>query len=312
VPEKPLMTSTGVYPLDLKFMGRGNAIAAYLFPHPHGAALIECGPGSTEEALLAGLAAHGFSVSDVTDVLLTHIHLDHAGAAGWLARQGARIHVHRVGAPHMLNPEKLLSSAQRIYGDMMDKLWGEFLSVPEERLSIVHDGDVIELEGLRFCAVETLGHANHHFAYLHEGTCFCGDVGGVRMPGVRFIRLPVPPPELNLELWRESIRRLKKEYASGAFQRIAPTHFGIFDDAGWHLTAVERALDELDDWITEVMPPDPPLEQLNTAFLDWSEARAIREGLKPETIRTYELVNPSWMAAAGIQRYWKKHRVEGE
>src|SRR5512135_1743102 len=123
------MAKTDVITLDLNFQGKTQAIAAYLVRHSGGAILIESGPGSTRAALQAGLAANGLSVSDITHVLLTHIHLDHAGAAGWLARQGAEIYVHPVGAPHLLNPGKLLASAGRIYGDKMETLWGEFLPV---------------------------------------------------------------------------------------------------------------------------------------------------------------------------------------
>src|SRR4030042_4609731 len=125
-----------VVTIDLKFMGRANAIAAYLIPHRRGAVLVECGPGSTTTALEVGLSENGFHAEDITDVLLTHIHLDHAGAAGWLARRGARIHVHSAGAPHLLDPEKLLSSAKRIYGDMMDRLWGDFLPVQAGQLNV--------------------------------------------------------------------------------------------------------------------------------------------------------------------------------
>src|SRR5512138_3911278 len=133
------MAKTGVLTLDLNFQGRPYAIASYLIRTGDAVVLIESGPGSTLAGLEAGLAAEGLSPRDVTHVLLTHIHLDHAGAAGWLARQGAQIYVHPVGAPHMLHPEKLLASATRIYGDRMDSLWGEFLPVPEEKLVILQD-----------------------------------------------------------------------------------------------------------------------------------------------------------------------------
>ncbi len=117
--------------LDLNFQGNAGIIAAYLIPHAHGAVLIESGPGSTIPALIKALAKHGFSPNDITDVLLTHIHLDHAGAAGWLAQQGARIHVHEIGAPHMINPAKLLASARRIYLENMERLWGEDRETPQ-------------------------------------------------------------------------------------------------------------------------------------------------------------------------------------
>jgi glyoxylase-like metal-dependent hydrolase (beta-lactamase superfamily II) len=292
--------------LDLNFLGFAGAIAVYLIPHAHGVVLIECGPGSTNEALVSGLQAYGLKVGDISDVLLTHIHLDHAGAAGWLARQGARIHVHPVGAPHLLNPEKLLSSARRIYGDSMQTLWGDVFPVPDERLQIHLDDEIIEIEGLRFRALDTPGHAYHHFAYLYEDVCFSGDIGGVRVGGVRHVRLPMPPPEFNLELWRESIHKLQAEYARGGFRRIAPTHFGTFDDPGWHLKAVDQALDDVEGWILHVMPTNPSPDELKDLFIQWTEERSLRYGLEPGLLGPFEAVNPSWMSAYGIHRYWHK------
>src|SRR5512138_996975 len=142
---------TEVHTLDLSFLGIPHVIASYLFKHSQGAILIESGPGSTLEGLRTALAAHDLTVHDITDVLLTHIHLDHAGAAGWLARhgnggRGARIYVHPNGAPHLLNPEKLLNSAQRIYGDMRDTLWGESLAVPEDRLIVLQDQQEVVID----------------------------------------------------------------------------------------------------------------------------------------------------------------------
>jgi glyoxylase-like metal-dependent hydrolase (beta-lactamase superfamily II) len=285
-------------------MGIPGTIAAYLIPHRHGAALVECGPGSTVPGLRAALHALGLTPGDISDVLLTHIHLDHAGAAGWLAQQGAHIHVHAVGAPHLLNPDKLLASATRIYGDMMETLWGEFLPVPPERLTAHSDGDAIAVEDLCFRAVDTPGHAYHHFAYLYEDICFSGDIGGVRMAGTRHLRVPMPPPEFHLEKWRESLERLKGE----KFARLAPTHFGIFTDPDWHLQALSRALDEIEDWMEKVMPANPQTEQLNEAFMEWTRARSLSEGLDPGLLDLYEAANPSWMSTHGIQRYWNKHR----
>jgi glyoxylase-like metal-dependent hydrolase (beta-lactamase superfamily II) len=189
-----------IYTIDLKFGGRSSLIAAYLVIHDQGAILVETGPGSTLLALEAGLRSHGISVHNVTDVLVTHIHLDHAGASGWLARQGARIHVHANGAPHLANPEKLLSSAARIYGDAMQTLWGEFLPVPEDRIVVAEDGETIQIHGLEFRPLDTPGHATHHIAYIFQDVCFTGDIGGVRMAGTHYLRLPMPPPEFNLEL----------------------------------------------------------------------------------------------------------------
>lgn len=300
------MLTKKLYTLDLNFMGFPGTIASYLIPHAHGAVLVECGPSSTLHALRAGLSDHGFSASDVTDVLLTHIHLDHAGAAGWLARQGARIHVHPAGAPHLRNPEKLLASAGRIYGNSMQTLWGEFLPVPEKCLSVPQNGDDIEIGELRFHAVDTPGHADHHYVYLFDDLCFSGDIGGVRLAGLNHLRLPMPPPDLHLGKWRESVRLLSEL----PIQRIAPTHFGIYDDAGWHLNALGKALSDIEAWIEAIMPSDPSIEKLNERFIDWSRRRSLEEGVPPEMIDYYETANPSWMSSYGIQRYWKKFRSD--
>ena len=299
------MTKSNIQTIDLKFQGLEGSIAVYLIPHKGGAVLIESGPGSTQTSLIAGLAKYGFQPKDITDVLLTHIHLDHAGAAGWLSRQGARIHVHPVGAPHLLNPEKLLSSARRIYGDMMDSLWGQFLPVIPENLSVPKDGQAVEINGLSFLPVDTPGHAFHHYAYIFEDICFSGDIGGIRLGGIPHIRIPMPPPELHLEKWRESLEKLRKL----KFSRIAPTHFGIYDDAEWHLNALEGAIDEAEQWIERVMPLNPSLDELRKNFVEWTKQLNLEQGLDSMQIKLHEAANPSFMSADGIHRYWHKFRL---
>jgi glyoxylase-like metal-dependent hydrolase (beta-lactamase superfamily II) len=271
--------------------------------------LIESGPGSTLPGLEAGLAKEGLSPQDVTHVLLTHIHLDHAGAAGWLARQGAEIYVHPVGAPHMINPEKLLASATRIYGDRMESLWGEFLPVPEEKLVVPRDREEIKIGNLRFTPINTPGHAEHHYAYLFEDICFSGDVGGVRIPGYQYLRVPMPPPELHLERWHESIRRLQKE----KFARIAPTHFGIYDDPEWQLREVEKGLDDAERWLEQTMSEDPsiPIEALRQSFTEWMVEQATEIGLSEDVINAFTVANPPGMSADGLLRYWKKVKNAG-
>lgn len=301
------MASSRVVTLDLNFQGRPHAIAAYLIRHADGAILIESGPGSTLSALEAGLAKEGLSSRGVTHVLLTHIHLDHAGAAGWLARQGAEIYVHPVGAPHMLDPEKLLASAARIYGDRMESLWGEFLPVPQSQLKVPKDAEAIEIGNLEFIPINTPGHAEHHYSYLFEDVLFSGDVGGVRIPGYRYLRVPMPPPELHIERWRESLARLRRE----KFTRIAPTHFGIFDDPAWHLGEVEKGLVSAARWLEEVMPSEPSLEEMRQRFTDWMMEEGRKIGLDEEVMAVYELANPPGMSADGLLRYWKKFRNAG-
>lgn len=303
-----LTKKDGVLTLDLNFMGISGAIACYLIPHAGGAILIECGPGSTVTVLQEVIKNEGYSVKDISDVFLTHIHLDHAGAAGWLARQGARIHVHPVGAPHMLNPEKLLSSAERIYGELMGILWGEFLPVPENQLHILEDQEIVEINGLHIQALDTPGHARHHYAYLYRDICFSGDIAGVRLLGPRHLVVPMPPPEFQLEDWRNSVIKLRSQYDQGKFRRIAPTHFGIFEDAGWHLEQMERTLDEIDAWIDKVLPDDPSIEVLSQRFILWAQGRYHQAGLDDSLVEAYEAANPSWMSPYGIQRYWNKIR----
>lgn len=301
------MAQTRIVALDLNFLGRPQVIASYLIRDSDSVVLVESGPGSTLTQLQAGLAAEGLSARDVTHVLLTHIHLDHAGAAGWLAAQGAEIYVHPVGAPHMLNPEKLLASATRIYGDRMDYLWGEFLPVPENKLHVATDGEAIKIGNLEFIPHNTPGHAEHHFAYQFEDLIFCGDVGGVRIPGYQYLRVPMPPPELHIERWRESIAKLRALDPA----RLAPTHFGIYNNVTWHLNELEKGLDSAERWLEQAMVGEPPIEELRANFTNWVLEEGKSIGLSEETVKAYEAANPPGMSADGLLRYWKKVRGGG-
>ncbi len=295
-----------VHTLDLNFLDRHDAIAAYLIPHSEGAVLVESGPGSTINGLKKGLEKHGLTVSDVTHVLLTHIHLDHAGASGWLAQQGAQVCVHPVGARHMLNPEKLISSATRIYKENMDRLWGEFLAVPEDNLIIAEDGQEITVGDLKITAIHTPGHAEHHISWgVKEDIVFPGDIGGVRMPGYDYVRLPLVPPELHLEKWHESLEKL----LAMNFKRIAPTHFSVYDDAEKHLRSAIAAVDSTSRWLDEVMPSEPSIEELGQKVVAWMLEEAEAEGVSEETLKIYEIANPLHMASTGLARYWRKYRA---
>lgn len=299
------MAKTTVQLIDLDFQGHATAMAVYAVPHADGIALVESGPGSTVPALERGLAALGYGLRDVSHVLLTHIHLDHAGAAGFLASQGAQVFVHPNGAPHLLNPEKLIASATRIYGDRMHRLWGDFLPVPPEKLTILQDGDRVSLGGgLEALALDTPGHAEHHLSYFVDGYCFTGDVGGIRISAFPYLRLPFVPPELHLEKWHASIDKLQALNV----RQVAPTHFGIFDDPAWHFEAIHRVLDDVESWLVEVMPADPPIEELRSKFVDWMEEQGRAIGLPEDVRQAYALANPLGMSADGLQRYWRKFR----
>jgi glyoxylase-like metal-dependent hydrolase (beta-lactamase superfamily II) len=294
-----------VLTLDAQFQNKQGIIAVYAIPHASGIILVDCGPSSTLSAIRAALAARGFAPQQVTDVLLTHIHLDHAGAAGWWAQQGARIHVHPVGAPHLANPEKLLASAQRIYGDDMERLWGAFLPVPPERLLPHQDNEVIAIGGRNLTAWNTPGHAEHHFAYCFEDVCFSGDVGGVRVGGLNHVRPPTPPPELDLEKWRASIQRLR----DAKFRFIAPTHFGMYDDKDAHLDMLVRTLDKLEAWLVREMEHAPTQEQFRADFAALLEQLSRAEGYTRAQVAAYGDAAGSDMSADGVYRYWKKFRA---
>jgi glyoxylase-like metal-dependent hydrolase (beta-lactamase superfamily II) len=294
-----------VISLDIRLSGLKNAIAAYFIPYSGGVVLIDPGPGSTLETLKSSLADYHLEPENVTHVLLTHIHLDHAGATGWLAGKGAQIHVHPVGAPHMLNPEKLLASARRIYGDQLEKTWGDFLPVPVTNLKEVRDGEEIVIGELHISALYTPGHAEHHIAYVYQNTCFCGDVGGVRKPGRRYVRLPFVPPETHLGKWHSSLKRIM----TIGCRSIALTHFGIYDDAPAHLDLASHCLDEIENWLELVMPEIPDVETLQERYITWLHERGRLLGLDEETLTSYDYASPAQMGASGLFRYWHKVRM---
>ena len=301
------MAKTSVITLDLNFQGKSQAIASYLIQSGDAVVLVECGPGSSLQGLEAALRVNGLSTKDVTHLLLTHIHLDHAGAAGWFSRQGTQIYVHPFGATHLLNPEKLLASATRIYGDRMESLWGEFLPVVPEQLHILEDGQDVQVGNLHITALYAPGHAVHHCVYLYDEICFTGDVGGVRIPGYLYLQVPMPPPDLHIGRWRDTLVHLR----GLKFKYIAPTHFGIFDDPEWHLQEVEKGLDAAERWMEATMPANPSEEELRASFTVWMEAEGKSQGLIPGVVKSYQLANPLGMSADGLARYWRKTRTVG-
>ena len=297
--------------LDTHFQGMPQVTAVYLLIGPDGPVLVESGPGSTLPAVLDALAGHGFGADDVRAVLLTHIHLDHAGAAGWWARQGAQIYVHHVGAPHLIDPAKLLASATRIYGDNMGPLWGEMLAAPAERVTALYDGDTVEAGGLTFTALDTPGHAYHHHAYRvsdgHGGAIlFTGDAAGVSLPHIGVVDLPAPPPEFHLETWLATLARLEAERSSATVHTFYPTHYGPVTDVHGHLTALRTLMIDAVAYVAERAHAGVEREQLLADYVGWNRERAAALHLSPTIIRSYELANPLFMSVDGILRYLRK------
>ncbi len=197
--------------IDLNTQNIPQTTAAYLVIGPEGAVLVDTGPASTKDRLAQQLGKHGYTFSDIKHVLLTHIHLDHSGAAGWLARAGAQLYVHDVGVPHLVDPSILLNSAGQIYGDRMDALWGETVAAPAERVTAVTDNEIIRVAGLEFIALDTPGHAWHHHTFRLGKIGFTGDAAGIHLPGFGIINLPAPPPAFKLDVWHKTLDRLENE-----------------------------------------------------------------------------------------------------
>ena len=294
-----------LYTLDLNFQSIPQTIAAYLLVGPEGPVLVETGPGSTLPGLQAELAKHGYKPADVRHVFVTHIHLDHAGAAGWWAQQGAQIYVHPFGAPHLINPARLLNSALRIYGDRMDTLWGDFLPAPADKVTEVHDGQIIEAAGLQFKVIETPGHARHHHAYRVGDIAFTGDVAGIRLPSTSFVDVPAPPPEFELTVWQETIDRLLKE----ELQTIYPTHFGPITAVYEHFTLLRGLLEETAVFVKSQMDSGVDRDSLVKLYNQWNRQRARESGISETAIHQYETANPWYMSVDGIIRYWRKRET---
>ena len=292
--------------VDLHFRGRPEIIGVNVLELADGIALVDPGPEARLSALRAGLAAMGHTLDDVRAVLLTHIHLDHATAAGAIVREapGATVYVHAVGAPHMADPARLLASAGRIYGDAMATLWGDFLPVPRASLRVVDEGDVVALGGRRLEVAYVPGHASHHVAYYEAatGTAWVGDVGGIRIGSGP--ALPVtPPPDIDVEAWKTSMERVM----AWAPERIVATHFGPYADAREHFDALSEGLDAWAGWVRGSLGGGGARDDAGRArdFAAWVVAGL--GGVVPEELvdlyATASGFPDSWW---GLARYWRK------
>ncbi len=274
--------------IDLMHLGRERVIGCWQV----GDVLIDPGPTSGLPTLLEALEGQ-----EPRALLLTHIHLDHAGASGALVRRwpGLEVYVHSRGARHMVDPSRLVLSAKRLYGDNMDRFWGEMIPVPERNLRVIDDGDQL-LDG-RFLVAYTPGHAWHHVSYLHEGTAFVGDVGGVRIPHSSLTIPPTPPPDIDLEAWHRSIELL----AGWAPERLAMTHFGESTDVEGQL---EELGERLDAWVALVR------DRGEEAFLAHVRAE-IERCAGPDLLPAYTLAAEPEQMYSGLERYLQK-RAEAD
>lgn len=298
-----------VHLIDTCHGGYPGTVGVYLLPGEGGSfALIETGPSSTLTTLEEGIHAAGFAPEALTDIVLTHIHFDHAGAAGTLARQyGANVYVHERGAPHLAAPNKLIASATRIYGDQMETLWGPIEPVPEAQLHALSGGERLSVLGHRLEPIYTPGHASHHLAFLLDGdSLFTGDAAAIRLPGSSVVRPALPPPEVNLELWAEGLERMRAAQA----ERLLLTHFGAVENVSEHLDQVAEHNRLWADDVLLGMQKGEDDDALEACIAQLSRTELEADGASPEVIERHRVTSNDEMTIMGLKRYWRKHHPE--
>ena len=290
-----------IHILNLGFRGLDTTIAAFLMDTGDGLALVETGPHSTVHNLEAEVKAAGFDPKDIKHVFLTHIHLDHAGAAWYFAERGATIYLHPFGQRHMADPSKLMSSARMIYQDKMDELWGEMHPIPVEQLHTVDDEVEITIGNITFKSWHTPGHAVHHIAWQVGDIVITGDVAGCRINNGPVIP-PCPPPDINIEDWKNSIDKILTLQPT----KMYLTHFGIVTDIEPHMQELKNRLDSWANWIKPHWEAGKKPQEVVADFSKFVRDDLISTGTSEEDAMAYETANPSWMSVAGLMRYWKK------
>ena len=291
--------------IDLEHAGRRQSVAAWVLETGDGPVVVDPGPASTLPRLRAGLAERGRSVADLAAVLLTHIHLDHAGGSGTLARENPRlrVYVHEAGAPHVVDPSKLLASATRLYGARMDELWGEVAPVPAERLSALKGGERLTLGGRTIEVAYTPGHAWHHVSYFEpaSGTAFVGDTAGLRTPGMPWVLPVTPPPDFDLTAWLASIDRILEWDPA----RIALTHYGAWPNPRAHFDALREGLVSWAGFARDILDAGGSDPEQTAAFVARLEAWA--RGKFPDDQAGRFLAGAAPEACwNGLARYWRK------
>lgn len=307
----PIPLATGVDYADLSFLGQPGIIATGLFHGAGGVAIVDPGPATCLPGLEAALKARGFAWTDVRAVLLTHIHLDHAGASGHVlkAAPSARLYVHERGARHMVDPAKLLASATRLYKDDMDRLWGKMLPVPADRVEVLGDRNAFSVVGHDIEAAWTPGHAWHHVSYFHPASriAFVGDTAGICRPSGRMVLPPTPPPDIDLESWRTSTETILGWNPDLLFI----THFGPQPSPALHMQDLWR---RMDDWSQRVRASLAHNGELGSLGADEELAAAFAQSVIEELTRAtsheeaeaYARAGRFDFSWAGLARYWRK------
>jgi glyoxylase-like metal-dependent hydrolase (beta-lactamase superfamily II) len=298
-----------VYLIDALHLGLPNVICIALVESgPNELIIVDCGPESAFNSVVAGIRKLGFQPEHVRHLLASHVHLDHTGGAWrWAEKFGTQIYVHPKGAPHLIDPAKLVASATRIYGDKMDYLWGPVGAIPEEQVVAVDDGAVLRFGSRQFCVLYTPGHAQHHNSYWLEAeqTLFAGDVAGVLIRQGPPIP-PCPPPDVHLESWKESLDKIRSLKPDS----LHMTHFGKVDDPIASLSALEKRLFDWGDWMKQRLHQGKSEAEIIPEFQKFTENELLSDGAKQEDLSTYEQADPASMSVSGLIRYWRKYHPE--
>lgn len=290
--------------VDLNYQGQPRLIATAVVNAPEGLVLVDPGPETAFGALTQALEQAGASLGDVHAVLLTHIHLDHAGATGRLVDEAphVQVYVHERGARHLIHPARLLRSARRIYGDQMDRLWGTVQPVPEDRVTALAGGESIAPGGRAVEVAYTPGHAAHHVSYLDvaTGTAFVGDVAGMRVPGADYVLPVAPPPDIDVPAWHDSLDVLRAWQPA----RLVLTHCGAFADVPRHLDALAERLDAMAEAVRSPLASDAEASAQADRFHERCLA-AMREQVPAALWAPYERFGQPRESWHGLARYWR-------
>jgi glyoxylase-like metal-dependent hydrolase (beta-lactamase superfamily II) len=296
--------SRGLSWIDLKFRDRPHAIATAVIDGGGTLGLVDPGPSTCLETLELGLQQQGLRLGDVTHLLLTHIHLDHAGATGTIVRRYPHVAVlvHERGAVHMADPAKLLASAARLYGDQMDILWGEVAPVPQQNLVALRGGEQLDVGGRTFDVAYTPGHASHHVSYFDpaSGVAFVGDTAGICIDS-GYVLPPTPPPDIDIELWTASVARIE----AWSPRTLFLTHFGPAPSVRPHLQAVLHNLDTLAGFVHALLGQPGSDHEQSVGFAEMLR-RELRGQMTGTQLDSYDLAAPFEQLWLGLARYWRK------
>ena len=297
--------------IDVNWTGRPRSIAAMLIESDGKTALVDPGPESTLETLRKGLEARGHRVSSLDSLLLTHIHLDHAGATGALLRENPnlKVYVHRLGAPHMIDPSRLLASAGRLYGGDLKSLYGEFTPVPQESLLPLDGGERVRIGEVELAVFYTPGHASHHVTYWdsESRTALVGDTAGIRVEGDAFLLPATPPPDIDVEIWNQSLDTI----SSWNPERLFLTHFGFIEHPSEHIRLYKERLAEWSALARELMEGGMETTEAEKAFVD-SIASEIKSTLPADAADHYIFNGGLRLSWLGLMRYVKKKELHGK